>query len=251
MAGEANGGVTHTVTLPDAQLTDAQRLEMLEALQRADSAKREAERMTGNLFREKAWWQVMAGGLLVLSLLLGGVVIYLGRQPAFEPKYAVKNQFDQFQVVGWDQFKPEQKDIEDDLLEFMRCVRSIPNDRPVLQMCNARIALFLAKGSQAHAAVVDYRKRLKPNEVLYRRTVTLHKLKAWPDPDGRWRLTWEEEVRSLPRGGGPSRQEQPPKPGGAFLVVTRVKPKDPKAFEYQGQALNPLGLLVTHLGWQE
>lgn len=247
MLDDLNGGQVSTVE----EASPSARLQAIQAEELAADARRKAALMTGNLFREKAWWQMMSGGLIVLTVFLGGLAFYLGRQPAFDPKYVVKNQFGQFQVMGWDQFNPEQKDIEDDLLEFIRCVRDIPNDKLVLQRCNARIALFLAKGSQAHGAVLAYRKRIKPNENLYRRTITLHNLKAWPDPDGRWRLTWEEEVRALPRGGGPSRVEQTAKPGGAYLVVTRVKPKDPKAFEYKGQALNPLGLLVTHLGWQE
>jgi len=163
----------------------------------------------------------------------------------------VRNQDDQFQVLGWDNYTPDQQEIKRDLMAWMRCVRSIPNDGPTLKRCWKLVPLFFFEKSQTKAQVTAYRNLVKPDQSLYHRSIVVEDgMKGWREPDGRWRLQWVEGVYELPRTGGLGKLIEK-RQQAAILLVTRQKPTKKTQIEIDGEPANPLGLYITQLGWSD
>jgi len=76
-------------------------------------------------------------------------------------------------------------------------------------------------------------------------------LKAWMEPDGRWHMSWQEEVYELPRTGGLGKLVSPASLHTAILLVTRQMPTKKSQVELDGEPINPLGIYVTQLGWSD
>lgn len=216
--------------------------------QRYEAAKRQVEETQGNLWTERDRWRLAVFLLLGLVAVLIGGLVHVGRQPAYTPIYLKVNAEGQLSVMGWDAYEPSVEELKADLLMWMRCVRGIPLDRPVLERCWRLVPLFLLDGTPAKAQVKAWFDQVKPDQALFHKSIDIRHMKAFTHPDGRWQVSWQQDVYELPRSGGlgklvMSSAEE------AILIVTRRQPTTRAHIELDGEPVNPRGLYITHLSW--
>jgi type IV secretory pathway TrbF-like protein len=197
------------------------------------------------------WMRYLKAGVIVLLLVAGvllGIVLYLALGTQVEVKFVVRNEPGQFRILGWDEFQPEQLDMKAYLELWLRCARAITTDRDTHQRCWQRVSLFVKKHSQCATMIKDYVAQRKPGEQLFHKSVLVEQLQGSREPDGRWRFSWVEKTYQLDHGrSGPLIDTST---WHAIIITTREHPKDPAQIQdVDGQTVNPLGLLCTHLSW--
>jgi type IV secretory pathway TrbF-like protein len=201
-----------------------------------------------NLWQERNRWRLATLCLCGAVVMLALVIAALGRQPAETPVFIKVNHEGQLQIAEWDAYHPAPQEIERDLLQWMRCVRGIPNDRGVLERCWQMVPRFLLERTQAWQTVAEYFAQVAPDKALWQKHVDLKELRALQEPDGRWRVTFTEEIYDLPQGGGLGRLLET-RQVTAIAIVIRRKPTKKAQIAVEGEVVNPRGLYITHLAW--
>jgi type IV secretory pathway TrbF-like protein len=212
-----------------------------------DEAARRHERQHGNVYREKAWWQLATALMAVAVVLSAGSHLVAARRPSHEPVYIRVNQDAQLQVLNWDQYIPEDEEVKADLLVWVRCWRGIPTSREVLERCWQRVPMFLMKNTHAYGMVAKYFAQVSPDGQLWNKGVEVREMEGFKEPDGRWRVTWVEDIYALQRGG-PGRLESSTR-HTAILIVERRKPTTRAQIALDGEPVNPRGIYITAMTW--
>jgi type IV secretory pathway TrbF-like protein len=215
---------------------------------RYGQAARQIAETQGNIWTERDRWKKACFVCLAVMFVLAVGLVWFGRQPSHIPVYVKVNSDGQFQVLNWDAYDPTLEEIKGWLILWIRCVRGVPTDRGVLERCWQIVPLYLLERTQARSTVAAYFAEMKPGKTLFERSIEVRDVKPVREPDGRWRVTWKEDVYALPKGGGLGKWERSTDEM-AILILTRQQPKKKAEIELNGENVNPLGLRITHLAW--
>ena len=209
-------------------------------------ARREWDERYADLVPGKRNWQIAAGGLLVLSLILASGIVWIGHRSRFIPYVVEVDKLGYAPTVPQPLNSVALPDVTDrieryEVATFIRDARSVTSDPQVEhQMLNALLAHTRGAADRFldeyfHSDSFSH----NPFKLAEKQTVSVQIDSILRLSPQTYQVRWSEQARDLNGVGAPSHWE-------AVLQTEIVPPRSDDAI-----VSNPLGFCVTQVSWTE